>query len=113
MKAPPDAALFPLTLEFVQRQRRKALVRAAAAAALADEQVAIVNADLFRDAVRARDWRSGLCSNAGSLTFELDRFAVRSMAIGVGPCLLAFSSDCGSARPLRVTRRSSVASQCS
>ena len=55
MKAPPKAPLFPLALKFIERQSRKSLIRATTAAALADKQVAILNANLFRDSVRARD----------------------------------------------------------
>ncbi len=55
MKAPPKAPLFPLALKFIERQSRKSLIRATTAAALADKQVAILNANLFRDPVRARD----------------------------------------------------------
>jgi hypothetical protein len=55
MKAPPDAAFFPLTLEFLQGQSRKSFVGPAAAATLADEQVAILDANLLRNAIRACD----------------------------------------------------------
>jgi hypothetical protein len=55
MKAPADAARFPLLLELVERERWKALLRAAAATPVADEQVAILNPNLFCGAVGSRD----------------------------------------------------------
>jgi hypothetical protein len=55
MKAPPNATFFPLALKFIERQSRKSFFRTTAAATVTDKQVAILNADLFRDTVRARD----------------------------------------------------------
>ena len=59
MKAPPNAAFFPLALKFIERQSRKSFFRTTTAAAVADKQVTILNANLFRDTVRARDLLQG------------------------------------------------------
>ena len=55
MKTPPDTASFPLSLEFIEWQSGKSLVRAPAAAALANEQMAVLNPNLLCSAVCARD----------------------------------------------------------
>ena len=55
MKPAANAALFPLTLELFKGQGGEALFRVAAAAALANEQMAVLNANLLGDTVRAGD----------------------------------------------------------
>src|SRR5262245_66530604 len=55
VKPPADAALLPLLLELVERERRKPLLRAAAAAPVTDEQVTVLNPNLLSDAVGPRD----------------------------------------------------------
>ena len=55
MKPLTDAALFPLPLELVKRQCRKSLLRAAAAAAITDEHVTVLNPNLLRDTVGSRN----------------------------------------------------------
>jgi hypothetical protein len=55
VKPPTDAALFPLLLELVERERRKSLLRATAAAAITDEHVTVLNPNLLRDTVGSRN----------------------------------------------------------
>ena len=54
MKSAPNATLFPLSAESVERERGKAFVGASAATAVTDEQVAVLNSDFFDGAVRPR-----------------------------------------------------------
>jgi hypothetical protein len=53
LEPPPHSALLPLALEVVERQFGKPFFGAAAAAAVANEEMAILNPDLLDDAVRA------------------------------------------------------------
>ena len=55
MKPAANAALFPLTLELFKGQGGEALFRVAAAAALANEQMAVLNANLFGFAIGSDD----------------------------------------------------------
>lgn len=61
MEAPTDAPILPLTLELIERYRRKPPVRVPAATALADEQMTVLYAELAERAVGPRhlmDWGS-------------------------------------------------------
>src|SRR4051794_7698078 len=55
VEAPPESALLPLLFEFVHGERRKALLRASAAAPVAHEQVTVLDPDLLRNAIGSRD----------------------------------------------------------
>jgi hypothetical protein len=55
MKSPADAARFPLGFEFLERQGRKAFFGSSAAAAETDEEVTILNANLFGGSIGAGD----------------------------------------------------------
>ena len=53
MESSPDAAGFPLGFEFLKRQRRKTFFGSTAATAEADEEVTVLNANLFGSSVGA------------------------------------------------------------
>ena len=55
MKSPADAARFPLGFEFLERQGRKAFFGSSAAAAETDEEVTILDANLFGGSIGAGD----------------------------------------------------------
>src|SRR5262245_57306882 len=119
MKAPANAAPLPLTFKIVKRQRGKSLVGASAAAALANEQVAILHPDILGQPVGAGDWPDGTVG---------ERFPAHGSA---GPLLNTTGLPCGvwryasthaffrssissrPDRPFSATSRSSAASQCS
>ena len=55
VKPPADAAVFSLPLELVERECRKPLLRAAAAAAVTDEQVTVLNPNLLSQTIGSRN----------------------------------------------------------
>ena len=93
MKTAAHAAFLPLLFELGERERRKAFVCASATTAVADEELAVLDANFFRDPVFTGD------ADERTLTVgvvdaepspELDGLAMRSVPEGVGPGGFAF-----------------------
>ena len=93
MEPAAESPGLPLPLEAIEWQRRKAFIHTPAAASVADEEVAVLNADVLEKTVRAR--------HAIELTLpvlvadmkpgaQLHGLAVWRVAVCVGPGFLPF-----------------------
>ena len=92
MKPATNAAFLPLTLKFFKGQSRKSLVCPAAATALTDEYVAILNANALGYTIGSDEpshrtlleWRQ-----VRSPLQKLDGLTMGGVPVGVSPSLLA------------------------
>ena len=117
MEPPPNAALFPLLLELFKWERREPLLRVAAAAAVTDEKVAVLHANLLGDAIGSRNLPQRSLTKFfpvhDSVFLKATGWPCGVWRYASAHASLRAASAAVSVKPSRVTSRSRAASQCS